>query len=142
MDKRRKVTLMLGTLIAHGAIAAPMTIEVHGKLKPGSDVRVSAFDRAEHWLSKAVGANKRGVSAMASEQRMQAVEIADLAPGNYAIAVYVDENGNGKLDRGMFGIPSEPYGFSRGGGTFGPPDFADALVEHSEAGSTIRIDLK
>jgi len=69
------------------------------------------------------------------------VEIDALAPGRYAVVVYVDRNGNGKLDRGMFGRPTEPYGFSNGGGSFGPPDFADALIEVADTGSAIRIDL-
>lgn len=32
--------------------------------------------------------------------------------GTYAVAVFQDENGNQKLDKGMFGIPKEHYGFS------------------------------
>ncbi len=37
---------------------------------------------------------------------------ANLAPGTYAVAVVHDENGNGRLDRNVFGIPSEGYGVS------------------------------
>lgn len=39
-------------------------------------------------------------------------QFKDLAFGNYAIAIYQDVNGNGKLDTGTFGIPSEPFAFS------------------------------
>jgi uncharacterized protein (DUF2141 family) len=35
-----------------------------------------------------------------------------LAPGAYAVAVVHDENGNGRLDRNVVGIPSEGYGVS------------------------------
>lgn len=35
-----------------------------------------------------------------------------LAPGKYAVTVYVDENGNGRLDKNMFGAPKEPFGVS------------------------------
>ncbi len=35
-----------------------------------------------------------------------------LAPGKYAVSVYVDENGNGRLDKNMFGAPKEPFGVS------------------------------
>lgn len=35
-----------------------------------------------------------------------------LAPGEYAIRMYQDENANGKLNRNFIGIPSEPYGFT------------------------------
>lgn len=48
--------------------------------------------------------------------------LADLPPGDYALTVYHDENGNGELDRGAFGQPTEPYGFSNDArGRFGPP---------------------
>lgn len=39
-------------------------------------------------------------------------QFQDLAFGEYAIAIYQDENGNGKLDTGTFGIPTEPFAFS------------------------------
>lgn len=35
-----------------------------------------------------------------------------IPPGRYAIAVFLDENDNYKLDRNIFGIPTEKYGFS------------------------------
>jgi uncharacterized protein (DUF2141 family) len=35
-----------------------------------------------------------------------------LPAGNYAVSAYQDLNGNGKLDKNLVGIPSEPYGFS------------------------------
>ena len=37
---------------------------------------------------------------------------ANLAPGTYAVAVVHDENGNGRLDRNLLGIPAEGYGVS------------------------------
>ncbi len=142
MNKRSATGVAIGWLLASTAIGAPLTVEVHGKLKPDSVVRVAAYGSAEQWLEDPSGANDRRVGADAVQKRAQAVDIADLAPGAYAIAVYVDENGNGELDRGLFGIPSEPYGFSRGGGSFGPPAFADALVEVPASGATIRVDLE
>jgi uncharacterized protein (DUF2141 family) len=36
----------------------------------------------------------------------------DLPAGTYAVAVVHDENGNGRLDKGFLGIPSEGYGVS------------------------------
>jgi uncharacterized protein (DUF2141 family) len=35
-----------------------------------------------------------------------------LTPGWYAIALYHDEDDNGKMNSGLFGIPLEPYGLS------------------------------
>jgi uncharacterized protein (DUF2141 family) len=36
----------------------------------------------------------------------------DVAPGTYAVAVVHDENANGRLDKNLFGVPTEGYGVS------------------------------
>jgi uncharacterized protein (DUF2141 family) len=50
----------------------------------------------------------------------------ELAPGDYAVKLYHDENRNGELDSNMLGIPSEGYGFSRYTQELGEPGFEDA----------------
>jgi uncharacterized protein (DUF2141 family) len=40
------------------------------------------------------------------------VQFPDLAPGDYAVVIYHDENSNGKLDQNLVGMPTEGYGFS------------------------------
>lgn len=37
----------------------------------------------------------------------------NLSAGEYAIKCFLDEDGNGKLDKNIFGAPTEPYGFFR-----------------------------
>lgn len=63
-------------------------------------------------------------------------------PGDYAVAVYHDENGNGKMDKRVFGIPKEPYGFSN---NFKPvmaaPRFSDCRFSVGDGGKTISIKL-
>jgi uncharacterized protein (DUF2141 family) len=52
--------------------------------------------------------------------------------GTYAIACFHDENGNGKIDLGLFGIPKEGTAASNDAkGTMGPPSFADAKFAFS-----------
>lgn len=53
-----------------------------------------------------------------------ALTIKDIPDGNYAVAVFHDKNGNGKLDTNFLGIPTEPVAFSNAKmKTFGPPKF-------------------
>ncbi len=53
--------------------------------------------------------------------------ITGLPYGEYAIKVYHDENENNEMDKRMFGIPIERYGFSNDAkGSFGPPEFEKA----------------
>ena len=41
--------------------------------------------------------------------------------------MYLDENGNAKLDANVFGVPTELFGFNRNARSpLGPPSFADA----------------
>ncbi|MEC3912276.1 DUF2141 domain-containing protein [Sphingobium sp. CR2-8] len=54
------------------------------------------------------------------------IPLGQLAPGDYAIAIIHDENGNGKLDT-FAGIPREGVGFSRNPVVrFGAPRFGSA----------------
>ena len=67
--------------------------------------------------------------------------IPDLASGEYALVVYHDENGNGRLDENFLGIPSEPLGFSNRYWPQGPPTFSKAAFK-LEAEETKIIDVK
>lgn len=54
------------------------------------------------------------------------LQFEDLPEGEYALAVFHDENGNGKLDRNWLGVPSEKIGFSKGKmRAFGPPRYSE-----------------
>ncbi len=67
----------------------------------------------------------------------------ELPPGRYAIKVYQDLDEDGELDRGSFGVPSEPYGFSNNArGTFGPPSWAAASFELHQARLELDVDLR
>ena len=67
------------------------------------------------------------------------IEIPD---GEYAIAFFVDANGNKKLDKNFLGIPKEQFGFSNNAmGTLSAPSFEQAKFK--VAGNTVQnIKLK
>ena len=53
-------------------------------------------------------------------------QFEDMTPGDYAVSLIHDENGNGRMDVTL-GIPREGYGFSRNAPVrFGPPRFSQA----------------
>lgn len=64
-------------------------------------------------------------------------------PGQaYAVAAFQDLNNDGVLNRSSFGMPSEPYGFSRNAmGKFGPPSFEAAAIKPGDA-SAVEINLR
>ena len=53
-----------------------------------------------------------------------------LPPGRYAVVVFVDLDGDEELDRGAFGVPTEPIAYGNDAKPrFGPPPFEACLVE-------------
>jgi len=69
--------------------------------------------------------------------------VPTLAPGRYAIQATYDQNGNGRVDRGLFGIPKEGVGFSRDAKiSFGPPKWADAVFDHGDNDQTVTLKLR
>ncbi|MDX1630105.1 MAG: DUF2141 domain-containing protein [Fulvivirga sp.] len=70
------------------------------------------------------------------------IRFPNVPSGEYAITVVHDQNSNGKLDVNLFGIPSEPYGFSNNPSTiFGPPAFEKCVFSVSNDKS-LKIKLK
>lgn len=68
--------------------------------------------------------------------RQAFAEFKDVPAGPFAISVFHDEDQDRELDTGVFGIPTEDYGFSRNArDTFGPPSFDDARLEVGAAES-------
>ena len=77
----------------------------------------------------------------AAVDRVQ-IAIPDVAPGQYAIAAFHDENGNGELDVNQVGVPIEGYGFSNNAAANpGPASFADAAFELGESPAAVRVKL-
>ena len=66
--------------------------------------------------------------ASVKEINLQNSEINSMLPhGEYAFTLYVDFNGNKKLDKNFLGIPKEQYGFSNNVmGRMSPPTFDQA----------------
>jgi uncharacterized protein (DUF2141 family) len=71
------------------------------------------------------------------------ITVPDVPPGRYAAQVFHDRNANGKVDRGLFGIPSEPMGFSRDAPTpLRPPKWEDAVFDHGADPQQITLKLR
>jgi uncharacterized protein (DUF2141 family) len=70
------------------------------------------------------------------------LRLSGLAPGNYAVAIIHDENGNAKLDT-LVGIPREGFGFSNNPAiAFGPPRFVAARFALVAGGTRQEIRMR
>jgi uncharacterized protein (DUF2141 family) len=81
----------------------------------------------EGWTGAIPAAGQARIEATAAE--VTAV-FPGLEGGTYGVKLYQDVDANGEMNTNMFGIPSEPYGFSNNAPVrFGPPDWEAAQFE-------------
>ena len=70
------------------------------------------------------------------------IKLADLPYGEYAFAIYHDENNNGNIDKNLIGIPNEPYAFSNNyKPTIKAPTFDNCNFTYSKESNEIKISL-
>jgi uncharacterized protein (DUF2141 family) len=127
------------TLFAGTASAADLTVELHGIRAQTGTIRLAVVDGQAGWDGKArpVAGNE-----VAPDGNSVAATFKGLAPGNYAVLVTHDENGNGKLDTNLIGMPTEGYGFSNNPRVMRKPTWDEARFELGEADATVRIELR
>lgn len=90
-------------------------------------VRVAVYDSGEHFLSYEAVVMSGSVEASETPAELL---LEGLPSGTYALALFHDENRNGKLDKNFLGIPKEPIAFSNARlRTFGPPKFEDCRFD-------------
>jgi len=69
-------------------------------------------------------------------------KIKDIQFGVYAMAIYQDVNSNGKIDKNMIGIPTEPYAFSN---NYHPrvkaPGFDNCKFDYDSVSNTITMNM-
>ena len=121
-------------------VLAQNTISVHVNnvsSKKGK-VSVAVYNSDETFLSFERVLTTESVQA---NEGSVVLKIANLPEGEYALAVFHDENGNGKLDTNWLGIPREKVAFSNAKmKTFGPPKYKECAFKVT-ADHEISIDL-
>lgn len=71
------------------------------------------------------------------------LQVDDLPYGDYAFALFHDENNNGVMDQNLIGIPSEPFAFSRKPPSrFRLPTFEEVKFNFQQKTMTISAPLK
>jgi uncharacterized protein (DUF2141 family) len=137
------LTALLSIAYAAGAAADETTVRVvvSHVVKQDGVLMAGAYSSPETWL---------GATTVASKQVPVAGNVRDgtvifemlLPPGNYALSVFQDMNGNRKLDTNFIGIPTESSGSSNDApAKWGPPKFKDAVVTVGDQPMDIKIRL-
>lgn len=126
------MSLLLAALL-QTADAATLVLRIEGVKSTDGQLMVAVFQGADGFPSAAEKAHTRLLAKPVAPATT--VEIPDLPPGEYAVCVIHDENGNGALDVGrVIPMPAEPLGSSRDAkARFGPPKYVDAAFVVSDA---------
>lgn len=107
----KTISLTLAVTLALGGVSTAQSETVLLSINTASaqgDVRAAVYANADAFDQGEVVSGVT-VPAKAGSTKMT---ISGLEAGTYGIALFHDLNGNGELDRNLFGAPSEPYGFS------------------------------
>lgn len=100
-----------------------VSVEVQGVKSSIGNINIAIYNRSQGFL-KFEEVFK--VDRIAAKEATTNFKIMDLPNGEYAVAIFHDENGNDKLDTNWLGIPKESVAFSNAKiKTFGPPSYKE-----------------
>jgi len=124
---------------AQNPTSATLTITVEGCVKPVGSVFVALYDTEADFLNK----EYVGVSKYLDDASLTFNFDTLYVGRRYAVAVFHDQNNNKKMDKNMFGIPSEPYAFGNNSmGFMGPPTFFEASILLKPSDNVMVIKLE
>ena len=119
--------------------AATLTVKIAGISEAVGSMGVQLVASADAYDGKAKPSAAQKLAVTSTEPIT--LTFADLAPGSYAVLVMHDENGNGKLDSNILGIPKEGYGFSNNPNVMRKPYFDEAKFEVTAEDKVIEIEI-
>lgn len=111
---------LIGGLV--NAQSVNLEVNVSGFKNDAGKVRVGIYNSEFSFLKTIYKSDSVEI-----KDQTASITFKDLPKGEYAISLFHDENSNGRLDKNMFGIPSEDYAASNNAkGVMGPPKYAEA----------------
>lgn len=135
---------IIGNLVflpsAEGTANNNLAVTVNGLKNQKGQICFSLFSSSRGFPKS----NKRALQAKCVKLRNNSVKlnIPSLKAGTYALAMFHDINGDGKLNTNSLGIPKEGFGFSRNPRILtGPPKFGDSAVFVVGSSTNIQINL-
>lgn len=119
-------------------------LTVKGIKKPTGNIVVAVYSGKKYWLSNKVEEVVSSATVVIKGNiKDGAVEAGfSLPPGEYAVSVFHDRDGDGKMKTNFLGIPKDPLGLSNGAKPkFGPPKYDDAKFQLTEKELALNIQL-
>jgi len=130
------------TEIAQAESTTSLTVVVNGIRNQTGEICLRVYNSEKGFPDNAKSEVKSGCTKITGNSIKQV--FSGLKPGNYAVAVVDDQNGDHKLNKDFFGIPEEGFGISRNPVVSirtGTPKFKNASLK-VDKNTTINIFLK
>jgi uncharacterized protein (DUF2141 family) len=141
---------LIAPLLATPAYAGDLRVVVEGIASSAGTIIAGIYDNRDSYDRAVAESSKVEVNdgkrligvTLRPRGESQTIVFPDLRPGSYAVALFHDENDNGRLDKDGLGFPTEAYAMSNNArGFLRPPAFKDVTVQIGERDETIRIKL-
>jgi uncharacterized protein (DUF2141 family) len=123
---------------APGAVSVDVTLPAH----PHGEIAYLVFANPDGFPDNRAKAFIHNFVPVDPSSPRQRIDLGPLPPGRYAVSLYLDENGNRKLDKNLLGLPREAVGVSNNPrNQFGPPRFNQSAFVHGPTSESIPITL-
>ena len=128
--------------IANALPTQTLTVVVNGIEHQKGQICIGVYSKAQGFPSTTSGLAQSACTKITGKTLKQ--QFFGLKPGTYAVAIVDDQNGDRKLNKDFFGIPTEGFGISNNPTVSvqtGSPEFRDASFLLNK-NTTINIILK
>jgi uncharacterized protein (DUF2141 family) len=111
------------------ALAEVVSVKISNLTSVGGQLGIAVFDDPNAFPDGNKNTVFRRFFPVATNSKEMSLAL-DLKPGTYAMAVFLDENRNQKLDTNLIGVPTEKFGFSQNPKILmGAPNFSESEFE-------------
>lgn len=118
-----------------------LTVEISGYSSTKGQLGIALYPSAQGFPSDAHHATIRKFYPLTGST--MTIHLGDLPLGTYALAIYHDENKNQMMDKNMFGVPLENFGFSQNPTIhFKSPSFRECAFELRGGPKTVNVKLQ
>lgn len=95
------------------------------------EILIALFNKTEGFPENANTAFQ--TAKLKAKKGVQSITMPNIIDGRYALAIFHDENGDGKMNKNMLGIPKEGYGVSNNvKNLMSAPTFNEAAFTHNK----------
>jgi uncharacterized protein (DUF2141 family) len=132
--------LLLGADRSGSSSTGVLSVRLSGLRSNDGQVGCALYDSAKGFPSDSAAALQRRWCPI--DEKTSTCSFDPIPAGTYAVACLHDENKNGRLDTGLFGIPKEGTVVSnRAKGFMGPPGFDSARFTFSGTATTLDLPM-